>query len=136
MFQIIRLCLLTALSFSGQAASAVDWSAATGPDYHILELPDQTTTRDPVALARRHYGLQELNPVTTEHIQQRMLDTGAVQVTLTLNNLKDDSIRAMRYRLSFQPRQAEDWELVRVERKQQCWRGPTERDQWTSRLCL
>ena len=111
-------------------------AAATGPEYQILELPAETTTQDPVVLTHRHYGQQEPNPVTTEHIEQRMLDTGAVQVTLTLNKLKDDSIRAVRYRLIFEPWQAEGWELIRVERKQQCWRGPTERDQWTGRFCL
>ena len=110
--------------------------AAIEPEFQILDLPAETTTQDPVTLARRHYGLQELNPVTTEHIEQRMLDSGAVRVMLTLDNLKDDSVRAVRYRLTFEPWQAEGWELVRAERQQQCRRGPTERDQWTGELCL
>ena len=111
-------------------------AADSQPEYQILELPAETTTEHPVALAHRHYGLRELNPVTTEHIEQRMLETGAVQVTLTLKDLKDDSIRALRYRLTFEPGQAKGWELIRVERKQQCRRGPTARDQWTGALCL
>ncbi|SDL99814.1 WD domain-containing protein, G-beta repeat-containing protein [Franzmannia pantelleriensis] len=114
------------------------WQAemAAEADYLVLDLPGVTTTHDPVALARDHYSRELPNPVTEERIEQWMRDSGEVRVMLTLNNLKDDASRAWRYRLTFTPREDGRWELVRIERKHQCRRGPTEPDEWTTRPCV
>lgn len=114
------------------------WQSETDAeaDYLVLDLPGVTTTRDPVTLAREHYSRELPNPVTVEQIEQRMLESGEVRVMLTLDNLKDDASRAWRYRLTFEPREEGRWELVRVERKHQCRRGPTEPDEWTTQLCV
>ena len=119
----------------GQAAAAEPAGEAAG-EYLEFDLPDTTVTRDPVVLARQHYSRELPNPVTVERIEQRMLESGEVRVMLTLDNLKDDASRAWRYRLTFEPRDAGRWELVRVERKHQCRRGPTESDEWTIRSCV
>ncbi len=110
--------------------------ASDGADYLVLDLPGETVARDPVTLAREHYSRELPNPVTVEQIEQRMLESGEVRVMLTLSNLKDDALRAWRYRLTFEPREEGLWELVRVERKHQCWRGPTEPEEWTTQLCI
>lgn len=104
-------------------------------DYHSLELPDVSATQDPMAQARELYGLREFNPVTSETVSQRMLDSGEVEVNLRLDNLKDDAVRALRYRLHFAPESDGIWILTQVGRQQQCGRGPTERDEWTVQLC-
>ena len=119
----------------GQAASA-EPAGEAATDYLEFDLPDTTVTRDPVTLARKHYSRELPNPVTREQIEQWMLDSGEVRIMLTLDNLKDDASRAWRYRLTFEPRDAGRWELVRVERKHQCRRGPTESDEWTTRSCV
>lgn len=115
--------------------AAVDQSSGDEADYLVLDLPGETTARDPVTLARKHYSRELPNPVTEEQIEQWMLDSGEVRVMLTLSNLKDDASRAWRYRLTFEPLEDGRWELTRVERKHQCRRGPTESDEWTTELC-
>ncbi len=104
-------------------------------DYQLIELPEVEATDDPVALARKHYGLREFNPVTVETVTLRMRQSGNILVTLSLEGLKDDSVRAMSYRLLFNPASEGRWQLVEVGRQQQCWRGPTEPDEWTTELC-
>ncbi|HLV18170.1 MAG TPA: hypothetical protein VKY70_11980 [Pseudomonas sp.] len=118
-----------------QDASA-EPAGETATEYLELDLPGETVARDPVTLAREHYSRELPNPVTVEQIEQRMLESGEVRVMLTLSNLKDDALRAWRYRLTFEPREESLWELVRVERKHQCWRGPTEPEEWTTQLCI
>ncbi|MCE9665409.1 hypothetical protein LY622_18455 [Halomonas sp. M5N1S17] len=120
------------------------WQAEASPagggtlpanDYQLIELPEVEATEDPVALARRHYGMREFNPVTVETVTQRMRQDGDILVTLSLDGLKDDSVRAMRYRLIFNPASKGRWQLGEVGRQQQCRRGPTEPDAWTTALC-
>lgn len=129
---ILRIWLAAATA----DAAAVDQSSGDEADYLVLDLPGETVARDPVTLAREHYSRELPNPVTVEQIEQRMLESGEVRVMLTLSNLKDDALRAWRYRLTFEPREEGLWELVRVERKHQCWRGPTEPEEWTTQLCI
>ncbi|MBA2779932.1 WD40 repeat domain-containing protein [Billgrantia kenyensis] len=103
--------------------------------YHALELPEVSATRDPVSQARELFGLQELNPVTSETVSHWLRDDGDLQVTLRLDDLKDDAVRALRYRLRFAPAEDGQWALVQAGRKQQCRRGPTGPDEWTTQLC-
>jgi hypothetical protein len=103
--------------------------------YHALELPEVSATSDPVAQARELYGLRELNPVTSETVSHRLREDGDIQVTLRLDDLKDDAVRALGYRLRFAPTEDGQWALVEVGRKQQCRRGPTGPDEWTTQLC-
>lgn len=105
-------------------------------DYQSIELPEVEATDDPVALARKHYGLREFNPVTVETITQRMRQDGDILVTLSLEGLKDDSVRAIRYRLLFNPASEGLWQLFEVGRQQQCRRGPAKPEEWTTELCL
>ncbi len=119
------------------------WQAGEGAstvklleDYLSLDVPEVSDTRDPVAQARELYGLKEFNPVTSETVSQRMLDSGNIEIDLMLDNLKDDSVRALLYRLHFTAQSDGRWNLTQVGRQQQCWRGPTEPDEWTVRLCL
>lgn len=116
---------------AGEKAPAVE----TPSDSHFLELPDVNATTDPVAQARELYGLKEFNPVSSETVSQRMLDSGAIEVTLRLDNLRDDAVRALRYRLHFAPRDDGRWILKQAGRQQQCRRGPTQPDEWTPQLC-
>ncbi|MBZ0329890.1 hypothetical protein KZO25_06105 [Halomonas sp. ANAO-440] len=119
------------------------WQAEASPadgalpanDYQLIELPEVEATDDPVALARSHYGMREFNPVTVETVTQRMRQDGDILVTLSLEGLKDDSVRAIRYRLLFSPAADGRWQLGEVGRQQQCRRGPTEPDTWTTALC-
>lgn len=118
------------------------WQADEGPpageanaNYQLLELPEVDATQDPVAQARELYGLKEFNPVTSETVSQRVLDSGEIEVDLWLDNLKDDAVRALRYRLHFASRSDGYWVLTQLGRLQQCWRGPTAPDTWTTALC-
>lgn len=111
---------------SGQRVSA---------DYQILELPEVDATADPVALARAHYGVRELNDITEETVTLRMLPDGNSEVTLRLDGLKDDSVRALRYQLHFTPAGEGRWRLGEVGRQQRCWRGGTDLDEWVKGLC-
>ncbi|MGM0984501.1 MAG: WD40 repeat domain-containing protein [Pseudomonadota bacterium] len=104
-------------------------------DYQRLELPKVSATQDPVAQAREHYGLRELNPVTSETVSQRMLDSGSIEVNLRLDNLRDDAVHALRYRLHFMLGSDGRWILDQAGRQQQCRRGPTGPDKWTLQLC-
>ncbi|RCV87624.1 WD40 repeat domain-containing protein [Billgrantia montanilacus] len=116
----------------------VDEGAPAGEanaNYHLLELPEVDATPDPVAQARDLYGLKEFNPVTSETVSQRMLDSGEIEVNLRLDNLKDDSVRALRYQLHFTSGSDGRWLLTQLGRQQQCRRGPVEPDEWTTELC-
>ncbi|MFY0990532.1 WD40 repeat domain-containing protein [Halomonas sp. C05BenzN] len=112
----------------GEGASADD-------TYQALELPEVSTTTDPVAQARELYGLEEFTPVTSETVSHWVRDDGDLQVMLRLDDLKDDAVRALRYRLRFAPAGEGQWALVQAGRKQQCRRGPTGPDEWTTQLC-
>lgn len=103
--------------------------------YHALELPEVSATNDPVAQARELYGLRELNPVTSETVSHQLHEDGDIQVMLRLDELKDDAVRALRYRLRFAADGEGRWELVEAGRRQQCRRGPTRPDEWTTQLC-
>jgi hypothetical protein len=102
--------------------------------YQVIESPRLEATDDPVALAREHYALQEVNPITEETVTQKMLPNGDLRVTLTLDGLRDDSVRALRFRLQFMPTSGGRWQLGEVARQQQCQRGPAAKE-WTSQLC-
>jgi hypothetical protein len=65
-----------------------------------------------------------------------MPDTNRAEAILTLTSLADDSVFAQRYRLEFDLQEdGVTWELVWVGRQQQCRRGPTPEDEWTTQLC-
>lgn len=128
---VIRLWQAHAGDAAGEVADDGESAAFRGQT-----LPEVAPSRDPVALSRDLYGLEAPSPITEERVAQRMLASGEVRVILTLSNLEDDAVRSWRYRLTFEPLEDGEWELVRVGRQQQCRRGPTEPDSWTTELCL
>ncbi|WP_434987156.1 WD40 repeat domain-containing protein [Vreelandella zhaodongensis] len=127
---VVRLWRVTSLS--PKAPPADDRVEA---DYQTIDLPESDTTGDPVALAREHYGLREFNTSSEEAVTLRMLPDGNIEVTLRLDGLKDDSVRAIRYRLHFTPAAQGRWQLGEVGRQQRCWRGGIDPDEWTTQLC-
>lgn len=104
-------------------------------DYQLIELPEVDATGDLVAFAREHYGVREPNDITEEAVTLRMLPDGNSEVTLFLDGLKDDSVRALRFRLHFTPAGEGRWQLGEVGRQQRCWRGDTDPDEWNKGLC-
>ncbi|GHE20743.1 hypothetical protein GCM10017767_12640 [Halomonas urumqiensis] len=104
-------------------------------DYQVIELPEAGTTDDPVALARELYGLREPNALIEETVTLRRLSGGDSVVTLRLDGLKDDSVRAIRYRLHFTPADEGRWRLDEVGRQQRCRRGGIDPDEWITQLC-
>ena len=105
-------------------------------NYETLDLPSSRTTKNPETFAKATYGLEEKFGTTEETIISEEIQPNQKLITITQTNLKDDSVGAMRYRLEFQQQSAGAWELTWVGRKQQCRRGPTEPNEWTTELCL
>lgn len=105
-------------------------------NYEAQELPASRTTEDPKTFAEETYGLTEKFGATEENIISEETATNQKLVTVTQTNLKDDAIGAVRYRLEFEKQSGSSWELTWVGRKQQCRRGPTEPNEWTTELCV
>jgi len=105
-------------------------------DYEAIDLPDDRTTAHPEAFAQKTYGLQEQFGSTQETMTSEQPEPNFKIVTLTQTNLKDDSVGAMRYRLEFEQQNNNRWKLIWVGRQHQCQRGLTNRDEWTTELCL
>lgn len=62
-------------------------------------------------------------------------DESETWVLATEENLMDDSVRSVRYRLRFVPTADDQWELVEAGRQQICWPGRGHQD-WSTDLCL
>lgn len=104
-------------------------------DYQVLELPEVDATDDPIALARKHFGVREINGITAETVTLQMLPDGNSEVTLRLDGLRDDSVRSLRFQLHFTPADEGRWLLDKVGRQQRCWRGDANPDEWIKGLC-
>ncbi|MFP4694753.1 MAG: WD40 repeat domain-containing protein [Halothece sp.] len=105
-------------------------------NYESLELPSSRTTENPETFAEANYGLEEKFGATEETITSEEIQANQKVVTVTQTNLKDDSVGAMQYRLEFEQHSEGTWELTWVGHKQQCRRGPTEPNEWTTELCV
>lgn len=123
---------------AGGAKKPTHASADDSRDQYVpVDLPGDRTTRDIEAFTQEHFGLTERLGMEEETLTLNMPDTNRAEAVLTLTGLADDSIRAIRYRLEFVLQEdGLTWELVWAGRQQQCWRGPTARDEWTTELCL
>lgn len=123
---VVRLWRTTTNQAPGEAAES---------DYQVIELPGVGATDDPAALAREHFGVRELNDITKETTTLRMLPDGNSEVTLRLDGLRDDAVRALRFRLHFIPTGEGRWQLDKVERQQRCSRGGADPNEWVKALC-
>jgi WD40 repeat protein len=104
--------------------------------YTSVDLPRDRTTQDIEAFTRENFGLRERVEMEEETLTLTMPDTNRAEAILTLTSLADDSVFAQRYRLEFDLQEdGVTWELVWVGRQQQCRRGPTPEDEWTTQLC-
>ncbi|WP_159786917.1 WD40 repeat domain-containing protein [Sodalinema gerasimenkoae] len=102
----------------------------------LEELPSERTTRDIERFTQDNFGLTETVGIEEETLTLNMPDTNRAEAILTLDSLPDDSVGAVRYRLEFDLQEdGVTWELVWAGRQQQCRRGPTPEDEWTTELC-
>ncbi len=123
---------------AGAATERTHTSADGSRDQYLsVDLPGDRTTRDIEAFTRENFGLRERTENQEETLTLKMPDTNRAEAVITLTGLADDSVGARRYRLEFDLQDdGLTWELVWAGRQQQCWRGPTARDEWTTDLCL
>ena len=102
----------------------------------LEELPSERTTRDIERFTQENFGLTERVGIEEETLTLNMPDTNRAEAILTLDSLPDDAVGAVRYRLEFDLQEdGVTWELVWAGRQQQCRRGPTPEDEWTTELC-
>ena len=123
---------------AGAATEPTHASADSDRDQYVsVDLPGDRTTRDIEAFTQEHFGFRERLGMEEETLTLNMPDTNRAEAVLTLSSLPDDSVGAIRYRLEFDLQEdGVTWELVWAGRQQQCQRGPTTRDEWTTQLCL
>ncbi|MUL34979.1 hypothetical protein [Gloeocapsopsis dulcis] len=94
------------------------------------------TGSNPREIAIAAFGIQE--PQEGNFQQTVTVDESNPQqvVTITQNNLPDDSVRDVRYRVEFEPvTNQSQWRMVWAGRQQRCQQGRGSQD-WTTESCL
>ncbi|NBC13265.1 MAG: hypothetical protein GVY09_07945 [Gammaproteobacteria bacterium] len=103
--------------------------------FEAVPLPaGDTVGADPMALAQDLYGISEPVEGNYSEAVELLSETADQQVVLfTQVGLPDDSVRARRHRLEFEP-QGPRWQLTWAGRQVQCRRGRGHED-WGTALC-
>lgn len=103
---------------------------------NLEQINSDLTGSNPREIAIAAFGIQE--PQEGNFQQTVTVDDGDRQqvVTITQNNLPDDSVRDVRYRVEFEPvAQRSQWRMVWAGRQQRCQQGRGSQD-WTTEACL
>ncbi|MBK1633617.1 hypothetical protein CKO31_23300 [Thiohalocapsa halophila] len=132
---------LTAVLLAGCAAPPEDAQSeamSTDPGraaFEAVPLPvGDTVGADPMALAQDLYGISEPVEGNYSEAVELLSKTADQQVVLfTQVGLPDDSVRARRHRLEFEP-QGTRWQLTWAGRQVQCRPGRGHED-WGTALC-
>ena len=93
--------------------------------------------KDPQAIALAALGLTEKIESTTEKVELNYPQENLANVTITQNNLADDSVAAIRYLIKFAPygdRSNEEWRVVWAGRQFKCHKNRGHQN-WSGNLC-
>jgi len=103
---------------------------------NLEQIDSDLTGSNPREIAIAAFGIQE--PQEGNFQQTVSVDDSDRQqvVTITQNNLPDDSVRDVRYRVEFEPVvQRSQWRMVWAGRQQRCQQGRGSQD-WTTESCI
>ncbi|OKH25116.1 hypothetical protein NIES1031_14560 [Chroogloeocystis siderophila 5.2 s.c.1] len=104
---------------------------------NLEQINSELTGSNPREIAIAAFGIQEPqegNFQQTVSVDDR--NPQQVVVTMTQNNLPDDSVQDVRYRVEFEPvANQSQWRMVWAGRQQRCRQGRGSQN-WTTEACL
>ena len=139
-FKIILLLILIGCNKSSKKSSIESYLTLERNEYIPVEIENISediplTGKNPSKIALAIFGFK--NDVEGNFQEELTVNTNnpnQLIVTLTQMEIPDDSVRSIRYRIEFIPKDNQ-WHLVWAGWQQMCWPGRGSQD-WTTKECF